>query len=164
MSAGAVVWFTGLPASGKTTLACLLREQLSRPVILLDSDELRATLGATGYGSSDRDAFYGVIGRLAAMLAAQGHLVLVAATASRRAYRDATRARVPRFIEVWVRTPVAECRKRDVKGLYASATEGAAPTLPGVGETYEPPLHPEVIADGGRDEGALDELEQLLGT
>jgi adenylylsulfate kinase len=159
---GVVVWFTGLPASGKTTLARMLCAQLRRPCVLLDSDELRDVLDAGSYAVADRDAFYNRLGRLAAMLAGQGHVVLVAATASRRAHRDAARARTPRFIEVWLRTPLAICEQHDRKGLYARARAGDAPHLPGIGEPYEPPLHPEVTADHGRDQDALDELERML--
>lgn len=159
---GVVVWFTGLPASGKTTLAHHLRDQLTSPAILLDSDELHDVLGACSYSAPDRDAFYAALGRLAAMLARQGHVVLVAATASRRAYREAARELAPRFVEVWVRTPVDLCEQRDIKGNYARARAGTAPTLPGIGEPYEAPLHPDVIADGGYDEDALDLLDRLI--
>jgi adenylylsulfate kinase len=151
---GIVVWFTGLPASGKTTLARRVRAQLPA-AILLDSDELRDVLAAGDYGAGDRARFYAVVGRLAAMLAAQDHVVLVAATASRRTYRDAARVLAPRFLEVWVRTPLAACEARDVKGLYARARAGDAPTLPGIGEPYEAPDAAEIVADGGHDEVAL---------
>ena len=144
-----VVWFTGLPASGKTTLAKRVRDQLGG--ILLDSDELREVLGANAYDEAGRDDFYRRLGALAATLARQGHLVLVAATAPRRAHRDAARALAPRFVEVYVATPLAECERRDPKGLYAKARTGHAPTLPGVGVPYEAPLAPELIASGETD-------------
>jgi adenylylsulfate kinase len=156
---GIVVWFTGLPASGKSTLAWRLRDRLRGSPVVLDSDELRDVLGAASYASSDRDAFYGALARLAALLARQGHVVLVAATAARRAYRDAARALAPRFVEVWVRTPLSECEQRDSKGLYARARAGEAPALPGVGVAYEPPESPDVIANGGFDDAALAQLE-----
>ncbi|HVK88157.1 MAG TPA: adenylyl-sulfate kinase, partial [Kofleriaceae bacterium] len=99
MTDGAVVWFTGLPASGKTTLATRVRAAIVDPCVLLDSDEVRDALGATGYSGTERDAFYHALGGLAALLARQGLLVLVAATAPRRAHRDHARARAPRFVE-----------------------------------------------------------------
>jgi adenylylsulfate kinase len=140
---GAVVWLTGLPASGKTTLAKKAREQLGG--ILLDSDELRDVLGTGSYDAAGRDDFYRRLGELAALLARQGHLVLVAATAPRRAHRDAARVLAPRFVEVYVATPLDECERRDPKGLYARARAGDAPALPGIGVPYEPPLAPEVV-------------------
>jgi len=153
-----VVWFTGLPACGKTTLAEHVRARLGG--VLLDGDALRGVLEAGDY--ADRDAFYRRLAALATLLARQGHLVLVAATAHRRAYRDAARAAAPRFVEVHVATPLAECERRDPKQLYARARAGDLPLLPGVGVAYEPPLAPEVIASGGHDEAAVLAIERLV--
>jgi adenylylsulfate kinase len=158
---GIVVWFTGLPASGKSTLANRVRERLGDAVVL-DSDAMREVLGAGDYTRTDRDAFYRTLGRLADLLARQGHVVLVAATAPRRAYRDAVRALAPGFVEVHVRTALELCEQRDRKGLYARARAGQAPTLPGIGEPYEPPLAPEVVATGGEDDQAVTAIVQLV--
>jgi adenylylsulfate kinase len=141
---GAVVWFTGLPASGKTTLARRAQRRLGG--VLLDGDALRDVLEAEDF--ADRDVFYRRLAALAAMLANQGHVVFVAATAPRRAHRDRARMLAPRFIEVHVATPLAECERRDPKQLYARARRGEAPLLPGVGVPYEPPLSPEVTTGG----------------
>ena len=162
MAHGVVAWFTGLPASGKSTLARAVRARLADRPILLDSDELRDVLGTHGYTPAERDAQYRVLGRLAAMLAAQGHDVLVAATAPRRAHRDAVRASVPRFAEVYVATPLAACEARDPKQLYARARVGDAPDLPGVGADYQPPHSPEVTARDGRDDDAAAAIPQLI--
>jgi adenylylsulfate kinase len=161
---GVVVWFTGLPASGKTTLARAVRVALpaDRSCVLLDSDELRAALGADRYAAGDRDAFYASLGRLAALLAAQGHVVLVAATAPRRAHRATVDAAIRR-LEVHVDTPLATCEARDPKGLYARARAGAAPDLPGVGAPYEPPRAPDVVAAGGADPAAVRAIVDLIG-
>jgi adenylylsulfate kinase len=153
-----VVWFTGLPAAGKTTLAERVRERTGG--VLLDSDALRDVLGATDY--ADRDAFYGRLAALAAMLARQGHVVLVAATAPKRAHREAARALAPRFVEVHVATTLADCERRDPKQLYARARRGDAPLLPGVGVPYEPPAAPAVVAAGGADEAAVTAIEGLV--
>ena len=123
---GAVVWFTGLPSSGKTRLARRVAAQLAasqRPHCLLDGDRIREVLHPKpGYTPPERDDFYLTLGRLAAELAGQGLVVLVAATAHRRIYRDQVRALVPHFIEVWLNASVDECRERDAKGclLYTS--------------------------------------------
>lgn len=149
---GAVVWFTGLPASGKTTLARRVRELLaSTPCVLLDSDEVRRALGATSYTEDARTAFYRMLGGLAQLIAGQGFVVLVAATAPRREHRNFGRGAAP-FIEVYVKTPLDVCEARDPKGLYARARRDPASTLPGVGEGYEPPLVPDVVAVPGAED------------
>lgn len=175
---GAIVWFTGLPASGKTTLARRTQAHLAaagRPAVVLDSDELRQVLDARSYAPEDRDRFYRALAELAALLARQGIVALVAATAPRREDRDRARDALgagrparglagPRFVEVWVGTPLAECEARDPKGLYAQARRGDASQLPGVGVAYEAPLSPEVIADGGFDDAAIAAIECHLDT
>src|SRR5690606_25870290 len=102
MSRGVVVWITGLPSSGKSTFAAHLREQLVTLGIascLLDSDEVRGALvPARGYDEVGRDHFYDTLGRLAAMLESQGLVVVVPATAHRRAYRDRARRRAERWL------------------------------------------------------------------
>lgn len=146
---GAVVWFTGLPASGKSTLAAAIAERLrvlGREPLILDSDVVRAAVAADGHDAAERDRFYRALGALANAAAGQGLIVLVPATAHRQAWRDAARAAAPRFVEVYLATSLAACRRRDPKGLYAAA--GLGSTLPGVGVAYEPPPAPEVVIDG----------------
>ncbi|HET9991875.1 MAG TPA: adenylyl-sulfate kinase [Kofleriaceae bacterium] len=162
---GAIVWFTGLPASGKTTLAERLRAQLAehgRTAIVLDGDTMRDVLGVHGYGEADRAAFYRTLGQLAALIANQGVVVLVPATAPQREHRDPARRGDHRFVEVWVDAPLAECEARDFKDLYARAHRGELHDVPGVGVPFEPPEHPDVIARGGLDDAALAALEALL--
>jgi adenylylsulfate kinase len=159
---GVVVWLTGLPAAGKSTLAEALRERLQargRPVCVLDSDELRAALRPRlGYDDQARDDFYATLANLAVLFAGQGMVVLVAATANLRRYRDAARARAPRFMEVYVRVDPEECARRDPKGLYAAVRAGTLSGLPGVDAGYEPPESAEVVARGGQDADALERV------
>ncbi len=155
---GAIVWFTGLPAAGKSTLAERTRAHLraiGRAAVVLDGDAVRGALADHLYGDVERDAFYGKLADLAALLAHQDVVVLVAATAPRRAHRDRARATDTPFVEVWVRAPVAECQQRDYKGLYARARSGEISSLPGMGAPFEAPEHADVIADGGRDGAAV---------
>jgi adenylylsulfate kinase len=161
---GVVVWFTGLPASGKTTLAANVSERLARVLrcVVLDSDQVRDVLGVKGYRQAERDDFYAVLGRIAVMLAQQGHVVLVAATAPRRSYRDDVRRATAKFVEVYVATTREDAEARDRKGLYARARAGQAPTLPGLGADYEAPTEPEVIAHGGLDADAAREIEAMV--
>ncbi len=159
MSAGAVVWVTGLPAAGKSTFARRLVSRLAerrRPAVLLDGDAVRAALvPQPGHDPASRAAFYETLGNLALALARDGQVAVVAATASRRAFRDRVRAAAPRFVEVFVDVPAEVCAERDPKGLWALARAGGAPELPGAGAPYEPPISPEVVARGGEDEAAL---------
>jgi adenylylsulfate kinase len=167
VSGGAVAWITGLPSSGKSTFATRLRELLAgagRPAVLLDGDAVRAALvPVPAHDPESRAAFYEALGNLALLLAAQGHLVLVAATAHRRAFRDRVRQQAPRFVEVLVDVPADECAARDPKGLWARALAGGAPGLPGAGVPYERPLAPEVVAAGGEDAAAVLAAAALLG-
>lgn len=156
---GIVVWITGLPSSGKSKFAENLRERLvargAQPLIL-DGDEVRAQLvPPPGYSDEERRRFYETLGNLAALLARQGSIVLVPATAHRRAYREHARSVAPRFFEVWVDVPLEQCRQRDKKGLYAKFAEGAVEHVPGEDAVYEAPQAPDVIATGGKDEVAL---------
>jgi adenylylsulfate kinase len=158
-----VVWMTGLPRAGKSTLAAEVRARLAAsgtPAVVLDSDEVRKTiLPPPGYDRESRDDFYATLGRLAVLVARQGFVVLVPATAHRRAYRDATREMAPAFVEVHVATALADCVNRDPGGLYASSAHAA---LPGVGVEYEAPRAAEVVAHGGHDPEAVETIVELV--
>jgi adenylylsulfate kinase len=159
---GAVLWITGRPSAGKSTLARAALSALRAEGVascLLDGDAVRDSLvPRLGYTAEARSSFYQTLGNLAALLAGQDLVVLVAATAQRRELRERARALAPSFLEVWVDTPLDECVRRDDKGLYAAMRAGAVRGLPGGDEPYEAPLHPDVIAHGGRDEDAVREL------
>jgi adenylylsulfate kinase len=165
---GFALWLTGLPSSGKTTLARALSRLLaSRGIssVLLDSDDLRQRLTPNAtYSQEERDWFYGVVAYLAELLANNGVNVLIAATASRREYRQAARQRIARFAEVYVECQPAVCRARDSKGLWRRADEGQIAGLPGADAPYEPPESPEVQVDTARttvEEAAHQILAEL---
>ena len=160
------MWLTGLPSSGKSTLAARLANALraaGRPSLLLDGDEVRAALvPAPGYTAAARDAFYATLANLAALLAGQGAIAIVAATANRRSHRERARSLFPRFVEVYLEVPLDECRRRDSKGLYARAAEGRAHDVPGADAAYEAPQAPDVVARGGEDAEALQQILRHL--
>jgi adenylylsulfate kinase len=151
---GFVVWFTGLPATGKTTLAQTVQRQLAGHgicTLLLDSDVMRRIfIPKPTYSDQERDWFYGTLVRLAVGLSGDGVNVLIAATANRRSYRDAARRQITRFAEVYVYCSPTTLRQRDPKGLYAAAQADPENRLPGLGAPFEPPLHPEVIVNTDR--------------
>lgn len=145
------VWLTGLPASGKSTIARELRprlEALGLTVEVLESDAVRRILTpAATYSREERDLFYRALAFTGERLVAYGVTVLFDATASRRAYRDVARSMIPRFAEVAVECPLAVCMQRDRKGTYRKGERGETGSVPGLQEPYEPPLVPELRID-----------------
>jgi len=149
------VWITGLPASGKSTLAAALKAQLTGrgvDVAVLESDELRKIFTPEPhYDEKERDAFYRQMVYIGVLLTRHGVPVLFDATANRRAYRDMARRQISRFLEVYVDTPLEMCVARDPKGIYRQARGGDADTVPGRQAEYEAPEHPELIIHGDRE-------------
>lgn len=148
---GWTLWLTGLPASGKTSLAGVLASRLAHrghSIQVLDADALRQVFTPHPvYDEAERKWFYGILVYLAGLLARHGVTVLVAATAHRRAYRERAHGTLPRFAEVYVSCPIELCRVRDRKDLYLRAQQGRIRTLPGEQEPYEPPEAPAAVAD-----------------
>ncbi|MBK8014395.1 MAG: adenylyl-sulfate kinase [Deltaproteobacteria bacterium] len=146
-----VVWLTGLPSAGKTTVGSLIVRRLRArdvPVLWLDSDDMRTVMTPTPtFSERERDQFYYALGHVAVRAVEGGASVLVSATASKRVYRENVRVRVPRFVEVWLTCERKTLCARDAKGLYRKAKEGVISTLPGEGVPYEVPRAPELTLD-----------------
>ena len=145
------IWLTGLPASGKSTIAAALKPRLEAcgyRVEVLESDVLRRvlTLEPT-YVPAERELFYRAMAYLWARLVAHGVSVVFDATANRRAYRDFARTLIPEFYEIAVECPLPICQARDYKGTYRKGETGESATVPGLQEPYEPPLAPAVRLD-----------------
>lgn len=130
------IWVTGLPASGKSTLVAALKTQLADRGIdaaVLESDVLRAILTVKPhYDEQEREAFYRQMVYIGTLLAQHGVPVIFDATANRRAYRDQARSQIPRFLEVYVNSPLEICIARDPKGIYRKAREDEAGSVPGL--------------------------------
>lgn len=162
MSAGVVAFVTGLPSAGKSTFAerafAALRER-GVPTCLLDGDAVRASLAPKqDSAANDRAEFYETLANLAALVAEQGLAVLVAATAHRREFRERARALAPAFVEVFLDTPLEECKVRAEKGGTVGAAAARMRDFPGGDTAYEPPLAPDVRASGGDDRAAVEAL------
>lgn len=149
---GATVWLTGLPASGKSTLASALEASLiqsGRLAYRLDGDNLRHGLcGDLGFSSQDRDENVRRTAHVAHLLADAGAVAIVALVSPYRAGRDAARELHIRgglmFFEVFVDTPLEECERRDPKGLYARARAGTLTGMTGIDDVYEAATTPEM--------------------
>ncbi|HET9737866.1 MAG TPA: adenylyl-sulfate kinase [Solirubrobacteraceae bacterium] len=165
---GATVWMTGLPASGKSTVAGAVEARLvgeGRPAYVLDGDNLRHGLnGDLGFSAEHRAENVRRTAEVSALLADAGVVVLVALVSPYRADRAAARAVHDRlelpFVEVHVATSLEECERRDPKGLYARARAGELRHLTGVDDPYEPPDAPDVVVTG--DEPLETAAERVL--
>jgi len=149
------VWITGLPASGKSTLASALNAQLAGRGIdaaVLESDELRRVFTPDPhYDENERAAFYRQMVYVGALLVRHGVPVIFDATANRRLWREEARQAIPQFIEVYVNSALEVCMARDPKGIYQRARQGAASSVPGLQSPYEPPERPDIEVRGDRE-------------
>lgn len=162
--AGCVIWLTGLSGSGKSTIATALVARLAaagRPVESLDGDAVREAFPATGFGREDREQHVRRVGFLASRLAAHGVDVVAALISPYAESRAWVRARCERFVEVHVATPLAECERRDVKGLYARARRGEIERFTGIDDPYEAPTRPELTLDT-TDLSVADAVERVI--
>jgi len=151
---GFVVWFTGLSAAGKTTIASNVSPELERRgwvVDHLDGDIVRTHLSrGLGFSKEDRDTNIARIAWVASRVARAGAAVIVSAISPYEEARRHARALVEPhspFVEVHVATPIEECARRDPKGLYARAFAGEIGEFTGVSAPYEAPVHPELRLD-----------------
>jgi bifunctional enzyme CysN/CysC len=166
---GAVVWLTGLPASGKSTLARALERRLfsqGGSPILLDGDTLRAGLNSDlGFSAQDRTENIRRLAEIATHLARNGHIAIVAAVSPSADDRAvARRIADTAFREVYVATSAEVCESRDPKGHYAKARAGSLHGFTGIGNDYQPPTASELSIDTSARSvpEAIDEIEQML--
>lgn len=152
---GFTVWFTGLPCSGKSTLARMLEKKLremGRKVEVLDGDEVRQRLSrGLGFSKEDRDENIRRISYVCKLLSRNGVVAISAAISPYREVREEARRENERFVEVYVKCPVEVCIKRDVKGLYKKAINGEIKNFTGISDPYEEPLNPEVIVETDKE-------------
>ena len=151
---GSVVWFTGLSASGKSTLAVMLEQRLfklGRNVFVLDGDNVRHGLCSDlGFSAEDREENIRRIGELAALFAQSGLIVITAFISPYQ--RDRRQARIAageNFHEIYLDASIDVCEGRDPKGLYAKARSGEIADFTGISAPYEAPENPELVINTG---------------
>ena len=152
---GAVLWFTGLPSSGKSTIAHDVEEKLHQMrcrTLVLDGDNVRHGLcGDLGFSDADREENIRRIGEVAKLFVEAGVLVLTAFVSPFRRDRERARGLLLHgdFLEVYCRCPIETCQQRDPKGHYRLAREGKLRGFTGVSAPYEEPANPELTLDTG---------------
>ena len=155
--AGCTVWFTGLPCSGKSTVARLAAERLKAQgaqVDLLDGDEIRThfSLGV-GFSKEDRSNHLKRVSYLCHLLTKHGVIVLASFVSPYKENREYARRLIgDRFVEVFTDCPLEVCIQRDVKGMYKKALAGQIQQFTGVSDPYEPPVSPELVLQTGEEE------------
>jgi adenylylsulfate kinase len=150
MPGGAVLWFTGLPGAGKTTIARALHERLRNEgvaAVLLDGDVLRHGLNAgLGFSADDRRENLRRVAHVAQLFKDEGFVAIVATISPLRAHREMARSIVGQgFVEVFVNTPIDVCEARVPKGHYKLARRGELPDFTGIGSAYEVPDTADVV-------------------
>lgn len=167
---GAVLWFTGLSACGKSTIANTvdhILHQMGKHTYLLDGDNIRHGLNKNlGFSAEDRAENIRRIGEVAKLFADAGVIALTAFISPYRKDRDAVRALLPpgQFIEIFVDASIDTCEQRDPKGLYKKARAGEIKGFTGIDDPYEAPEKPELVLDSnnkGIDELAGEVVEYL---
>lgn len=167
MAKGATVWFTGLPSSGKSTIAHkvekLLREKGHR-VEVFDGDVIRKNLCSDlGFSKEDRDTNIKRIAFVCKLMTRNDVVAIAAAISPYRETRDYARAEVGKdFLEVYVRAPLSVCKERDVKGLYKKALAGEIKGFTGIDDPYEEPLNPELTLHTDK-ESEEESVQRVMG-
>ncbi len=162
-----MVWLTGLPGSGKSTIARTVEEKLHQSgfqTAVLDGDNIRHGLCADlGFSAADRNENVRRTGEVAKLFLEQGTVVLVALVSPIRSAREQVRQLIPEgdFIEIYCSCPLTVCRERDPKGMYAKAANGTIADFTGVSSPYEAPLAPALTIETS-NESAEDSVQRLF--
>ena len=162
----AVLWFTGLSGAGKSTIAQQVVQRLlaaGARVECLDGDVVRTAFPQTGFTRPERDEHIRRVGFLASRLEHHGVFVVCALISPYEASRSYVRGLCRRFVEIHVSTPLAECERRDVKGLYERARRGEIAHFTGLDDAYEEPRAPELRIDTS-DMTVTDAADAVLAT
>ncbi len=157
------LWFTGLPLSGKTTIADAVFKELQKlniPLERLDSKDIRDVIPGLGFSREDRNRHMHRIGHLIKTLQHNSVSTVASFVSPYRESRKAIREMVKNNVVVYVKADVETCKARDYKGKYAKALAGELQNFPGVNDVYEEPQHAEIIID--TDSMSADEAAALI--
>jgi len=164
---GFVLWITGLPGSGKSSIADALHEARPGFVILRMDDLRKVVTPQPTYSESERDMVYRSIVYAAKVLSGLGHDVIIDATGNLRRWRDLARELIQSYAEAYLKCPMETCRKREEtrmntrsapKAIYQKGKEGWP--VPGITTPYEEPVNPEITIDTG--ETSIDQALMLI--
>ncbi len=148
---GFAIWITGLPASGKSTLAACLSRLFDREGMyaeVLETDEVRKIVTPNPtYSEEEREAFYKSLAYIGGLLTKNGVNVILDATANLKKYRDFGRDYIKDIMLVYLKCPLELCMKRDPKGIYRRALAGEFHTVPGLQIPFEEPENADVVID-----------------
>jgi adenylyl-sulfate kinase len=162
---GVTVWFTGLPCSGKTTLALKLSAELKKRGILcedLDGDVTRKYLSkGLGFSKEDRDENIRRVGFVCSLLTRHGAVTTAAFVSPYRSIRAEIREMIGNFVEVYVKCSLDKCIERDVKGMYKKAIAGEIKNFTGISDPFEEPEKPELVIESDK-ETEDESLKKLL--
>lgn len=168
-STGCVVWLTGLPGAGKTTVARILEKRIHEKgsrIEVLDGDEVRKNLSPElGFSKQDRETHAKRVVYISKLLSRNGVITVVSLISPYREFRNSARDIIGNgFIEVWVKASSETCKQRDPKGLYKKAAQGQVANMTGVQDPYEPPTNPELVLETEKEspEQSADKVTRFL--
>lgn len=151
---GFAIWITGLPASGKSTVAGFLKrlfEQKNIRVQILETDEVRKILTPNPvYTEEEREVFYKSLAYIGKLLTDNGVGVILDATANLRKYRDFGKEQIGSIMIAYLKCPLEFCMRRDPKGIYQRALRGEYKTVPGLQIPFEEPLDADVVIEADK--------------
>lgn len=166
---GIVIWITGLPGSGKSTVADAVRQKHPDFIILRMDDLRKVVTPQPTYSEAERDMVYRSLAFLAKTISGLGHDVIIDATGNMRKWRELARGLVPSFAEIYLKCPIELCIQREgqraethsaPRDIYAKGSMGWP--VPGVNVAYEEPLHPDLVIDAEKVMAA-DAAELIIG-
>ena len=165
MKKGVTVWFTGLPCSGKTTIAKEVEKNLRErgtDVELLDGDTVREFIRNRDFSQEGRNKHLRYIALMARLLSKRGTVVLCTFVSPYRENRDFARSINDNFLEIYVKTPLELCIKRDVKEMYKKAMAGEIKGFTGIDDPYEEPENPELMVETEK-ESLEESVSKVMG-
>ena len=165
-----MIWFTGLSGSGKSTIAIALERELHKRGLLcriLDGDNIRTGINNNlGFSEADRVENIRRIAEVSKLFIQTGIITIAAFISPSNEIREMAASIIGKedFLEIYVNTPIEECERRDVKGLYAKARRGEIKNFTGISAPFEPPVHPALSIDTSKLtlEESVDRLLQLI--